>query len=93
MWAEDNEDGGVWEGGGGRKEEMTEESGAQGTEEALQQFNECNQNSWQDVLFVYCKNRSACFMLQVQTQTVSGEINLGIEGNSIQMKSVDDMSV
>lgn len=81
MWAEDNEDGGVWEGGGGRKEEMTEESGAQGTEEALQQCNKCNQNSWQDVLPVYCKNRSASFMIEVQTQTGSGQIDLDIVGN------------
>lgn len=30
MWAEDDKDGGVWEGGRGEKEGMTEESSEQG---------------------------------------------------------------
>lgn len=30
MWAEDNKDGRVWEGGGGEKEGTTEESSVQG---------------------------------------------------------------
>lgn len=40
MWAEDNKDGRVWEGG---VEEMTEESSVRGTGEALQQCNECRE--------------------------------------------------
>lgn len=65
MWAEDNKDGRVWEGGGGEKEGTTEESSVQGLKKHCS--NAMNATGAAGMMFctmemcVYC---TWCFMLE-----------------------------
>ncbi len=74
MWAEDNKDGRVWEGGGGEMEE-TEESGVQWTEER-HCSNALNAADTAGRTYLYNGNvftailLHTCFMLAQQTPTV-----------------------